>query len=179
LEPTTEEARKMKNRLFASLMIVALLGASGGALAQDCVKAVPLPKLRIGEGLLDFNDHKGARKPICVVIGGSFDIKIKTVGGYSVGIGAIQVRAKSASGPTIEGTNDPVVNKVTVTVDGTASTGDEFGFIIEVDGVGILDPMVRIVETDAIERGDLTDINEFLEEELGMSLEELQKLSTE
>jgi hypothetical protein len=169
----------MKNKIFASLMITALLGTSGSVFAQDCIDAVPLPQLRVGAGLLDFNDHANARKPICVKLGGSFKIRVITIGGLTLEPGDVVVQAKSSNGPTIEGTNDPASNKVTVEVNGVADVGDEFGFIIDVDGVGILDPMVRIVQTDAIERGDLEGINHVLESELGLSLEEVQKLGRE
>jgi hypothetical protein len=136
--------RKLSATSFAAVTLVALQSACA-APPPDCPNGGEL-KLTVGLYELSLNE----KKPICVTVPGEFKIKIHNPqsSGVSVGAGDATVGGKSTGGITINGSNDAPVNKITVVLNGTADLGDEFEFWINVEGVGKLDPKVKVVDND-------------------------------
>jgi len=120
---------------------------STSAQTPDCPPLNNL-KLTVDEYHLSLND----KRPICVTLPGTFKITIHQPGNATVAIGAgdVTVRAKESTGLTIDGSNDAPINKVTVNVDGDADADDIFAFWIEVEGVGTLDPRVRVIPSSQL-----------------------------
>lgn len=146
--------------------------ASTNAQPNDCAQLTNL-KLTVDEYQLSLND----KKPICVTTPGTFKIVIHQPGNSTVTIGAgdVTVSAKANTGLTINGSNDAPVNKITVTVDGDADINDEFGFWINVDGVGNLDPKVRVVGSSTMLNLKSQELYDTLDT-LSLTLDEANKL---
>jgi hypothetical protein len=160
-------------RITIATILVAFSG--GSALAQACVPVNP--KLWIDKYRLELKEQQ----PICVTMPGEFEIRIHQPGNSSVAIdiGDVTVHEKAEGGPTIRGVNDPTVNKVVVSVGGDPNEydpGDDFDFYIEVKGVGILDPRVRIVDTDTLAARKYRAIEELLDELFSMTIDEFRNL---
>lgn len=60
------------------------------------------------------------------------------------------MKQKAGSTLNISGDNSEKRRFIEVTVDGTGSFGDEAEFEINIDGLGMLDPKVRVVDNDAM-----------------------------
>ena len=135
-------------QLITVAIITACACASSNAEAPVCPPK-GMSMLTLSDYHLVFNE----KKPICVTVPGSFLIKIHNPpnSDFSVGKGDVTIEAKSSDGLTIIGTNDDEVDKITVTVDGNLEMGKEvYDFLIRVDGLGILDPKVRVVDNDTM-----------------------------
>ena len=113
-----------------------LFGLAVTAMAQD--DCPPRPTLKIDFHTLDFSETR----PICVRPNGTFRIKLKAQGDYVLDHSKITVGAKEGSIPVQKvSINGNDVMKVKV---GSFPSGTEHGYWIEVEGVGVLDPRVRI-----------------------------------
>lgn len=162
-----------KNLTVAIFLALALIASqSACAQAPECPPPNEL-QLTVGQYQLNLNE----KKPICVTVPGTFKIKIINPpnSDVNIGVGEVTVEAKSSAGLSIEGSNDAPVNKVTVEVEGTAEKGDEFSFLIRVEGVGVLDPKVRVVDNDTMMLLTSEAFYDALDT-LGLSLEEANKL---
>ena len=137
----------MNMKMILLLLGIVTLGcaASTSAQAPLCPPLNNL-KLNVDEYHLSLND----KRPICITSPGTFKITIQQPGNSTVAIGPgdVTVMAKEGSGLTIEGNNNAPVNKVTVNVSGNSNPGDIFAFWIHVDGVGTLDPKVRVIPSN-------------------------------
>ena len=156
--------------IFAAVAIIAMQSAC--AQPPDCPPAGDL-KLTVGQYQLNLNE----KKPICVTVPGTFKIIIHNPpsSGVTVGAGDATVKAKSSSGLTIEGDNAAPVNKITVEVDGSADPGDVFEFLIKVEGIGVLDPKVRVVDNNMMMSLQSAAFYDALDT-LGLTLEDANKL---
>jgi hypothetical protein len=78
---------------------------------------------------------------------------------------------------TIRGKNDPDKNQIDVVV--TLKTGkvvkegDEFKYWIAVDGIGKLDPRVRVKDADLLQNMQYDHANALFEDAFGMSIQQL------
>ena len=146
--------------------------ASTLAQAPDCPPSASL-QLTIGEYHISLNDNR----PICVSLPGTINITIKDPPGfgYEVDAGEVTAEAKFEGDVTIVGNNNSPTNKLKIEVDGTADPNDVFAFWIKVEGVGELDPKVRVVDNDVIERLHSEALYDLLGT-LGISLEDANKL---
>jgi hypothetical protein len=170
----------MKKNVVVILTGALILTAASTVSANDhCVAAVPLPQLWVDTGRLEFKDFNNTHKPICVHAGGTFQIWVRQPGNpdHEVEIDDIEVTPKDSDGPDISGSNDEAWNIVTVTVESTAVLGETYGYFIKVKGVGILDPRVQIIETDSIEREAWDELDQYLREQTGMTLEQIQGIT--
>lgn len=134
----------MKNKIILLTFGVIIWLFAGTANAGHHCANLPAMKLTIDVYHLDLND----KTPICVMVPGEFKIKIHNPAGF-VNEGDVTVRQKDDSEDPpvlIYGTNVAPANKITVKVEGNADYGDEIDFWIKVEGVGILDPRIRIVD---------------------------------
>lgn len=135
--------KNLATAVFSALLLLAMQSAC--AQTPECPPPNEL-RLTVGQYQLSLDE----KKPICVTVPGTFKIKIFNPpnSGVEIGSGDVTVEAKSSAGLSIEGSNDAPVNKITVEVGGSAEKGDEFGFLITVEGIGVLDPKVRVVDND-------------------------------
>jgi len=149
----------MKSRSIAALTLAGAftLAFPAAAVADHHCARLPDLKLTVKKNHLDLNDNR----PICTTVPGTFKVKINNPPGSGVEVGAGDVTARGKiddwSPPpsaTMEGDNSADKEYLVVEVKGSAAVGDEFGYWIEVEGVGTLDPTVRAIDTE--ERGDLT-----------------------
>ena len=137
----------MYRTFFSALFTIAILLTTATACAQAPVCPPPDKlNLKVGQYSLDLQD----KRPICVVLGGSFTLNIKTTSGVSVGLDDVKVKQKEGASVKISGRNNVDKKYVVVKVE---KVGDEpvdplDDFWIEVNGVGTLDPIVRVVDSD-------------------------------
>lgn len=152
----------MKTKIISTLLVLAVSVTAAPTYADDhCAKKAKL-ELEVDKYLLKLTEKK---KPICVTAPGSFKIKIVQPSDPSVNVpaGAARVHEKEGSALEIRGDNANVVNKIKVTVTGTADVGDEFDFLIEVDGVGILDPRIKIIDNDSLLQNNFNETADFFD----------------
>ena len=124
-----------------------LLGCTG--LASTAVACPPLTAMLITakENHLSLNDNA----PVCVplnedgTVDYTFQLKVVPQANPPV---AVSVEQKGSATVTIEGNNADDPAKVSVHVHGPAALGDEFSYIIYAEGIGMLDPKVRVIPSD-------------------------------
>lgn len=140
------------NRQATSILVPvsAILLLSAFSAYADCAN-LPSMRLTAKQNHLSLNDNM----PICVTRADdgtiNFTFKITIANPVQVTPGQVRVKQKDPNPqPQVEimGDNASPTNKVTVHVQGAADLGDEFAFLIEVDGIGLLDPMVRVVDSN-------------------------------
>ena len=151
------------------------------AIAQDnCAPTQPKPKVVIDYDSLEYSNHMGAGSPpehryraACVAPNTTFEIKLQDKSPGDVLVTAGSVRAEQvADGPdnvTVTGNNLNETDRlaVTVEVDGDLPA-DPVKYVIIVDGVGELDPKVRIVGSEmTLMTNELQAINGAVEEVFG------------
>ena len=132
----------MRTNKAYTLVGMLILMATAEAQADHHCANLPGMLLRIDTYHIELND----KRPICVIVGGEFNIRINDPSNL-VESGKVKVRQKDLSSPpkiTIEGANyDPDLLKVAV--DGDPEGEEYFDFWIEVEGVGKLDPRIRVI----------------------------------
>ena len=124
-----------------------LLGCTG--LVSTALACPPLTGVHITakENHLSLNDNA----PICVPLGNdgtvdyTFQIKVVPQAEQQF---AVSVKQKESATVTIEGNNADDPTKVSVRVQGPAEIDDEFGYIIHAEGIGELDPKVRVIPSN-------------------------------
>ena len=113
-----------------------------------------------------------AKDPICITVPGEFNIKIDnpSYSGVTVGAGDVTVRQKddpATAKVLISGDNTSPVNWLNVKVEPatgeTVYPDDEFDFWIDVKGVGILDPRIRVVPAGELNSLQWTAVKEVLD----------------
>ena len=136
----------------------------------DCAEMVQL-KLTVDKYHLELND----KRPICMTVPGMFKIKIKNVPNSSVTVGDGDVTVVQKDDPAeasvlingINGANGSPVNKVDVEIklapDKNVSYGDEFEFLIHVEGVGTLDPRIKVVDNEGLRSLQWAEIEDTLD----------------
>ena len=147
----------MRMKIFLALAATALIAYSGTASAQADCSNLPGMKLTIKQYSIDLND----RRPVCVYtenLPSKFIIQIVNPqnGGHTVEAGHVTVRQKVEPDDhqvDIKGDNASLSNKLVllVTVDKgpkwvpIENEPEEFEFWIKVEGVGTLDPRIRVI----------------------------------
>ncbi|NQV86904.1 MAG: hypothetical protein HQ492_07500 [Woeseiaceae bacterium] len=165
----------MKKNIILVVFLTATLGcvAATGAQADGCPNLASL-KLTVDQYHLDLND----KRPICVTSPGTFKIVIHQPGNSTVTVGAgdVTVSAKETTGVTIDGNNNAPLNKITVNVGAGGLPDDEFAFLIDVKGVGVLDPKVRVIPSSQLMKLRSDTFYDVLDT-LGLTLEDTNKLA--
>lgn len=105
--------------------------------------------------------------PKCIRSNSTFIIRVTPPGREH----KITVKQKPNVPFKIKGDNSANPDEVVVEVLGGVD-GDLYGYIITVDGHGMLDPEVRVVESRAFMRTQTDEADALLQEELGISLQE-------
>jgi len=162
------------SRLVAA-SAVTLLYATSAYAGHHCAN-LPGLMLTVKEYHLDLNDNR----PICVTVPGEFKIIIHSPpgSGVSVGSGEVSVGQKDDSDEpdvVIFGDNTSPTNKISVYLEGDAEVGDEFEFWINVEGVGMLDPRVRVIDNDALMRQQYDAVDDTMDA-FGLTFEDTKKL---
>jgi hypothetical protein len=143
----------MRTRIFLALAATALVAYSGTAAADPtCANRADL-KLTVKKYHIDLND----KRPVCVEVGEEFEIQIVNPhdGGHDVEQGHVTVQQKTDEKKAvmiIDGKNDSAIKRMTVSVNLASGmtekdykVGDEFSFWIRIEGVGTLDPRIRVI----------------------------------
>jgi len=119
------------------------------------------------------------KRPICVTSPGAFKIGIVIPPGSGITLqpGDASVKQKDSCNLTICGDNSEDVHKIAVTVSGVPDPeGDGLcDFLINVKGVGELDPKVRVVGDEIMSRLWADAVYDLLDT-LDISLEDVNKL---
>ena len=95
-----------------------------------------------------------SRKPICTKVPGTIKVRIKNPpnSDHVIAAGDVTVAQKPESPLTITGNNSANRLELVISVTGNASPDEEAKFFITVKDVGVLDPKVRVVDTDVLMR---------------------------
>jgi hypothetical protein len=148
-----EEVPKMNTKTVAVVPIVSIFFSmmffSQAVYANDCRHA--RMTLNIQKYALDYELKNFGKKKMCIEYGKSYHLDIKQAGNDDVpiAIGGITVYEKPGDIDAI-GSNDKVNPKsMTVTFGSAGDPARDHKFYIKVDGVGILDPIVRVVDNRA------------------------------
>jgi hypothetical protein len=141
----------MNTKATSILMPVAAIFLLSAVDAHANCANLPGMRLTAKENHLSLNDNA----PICVTRNDDgtidFTFRITIANPVEVNSGEVTVRQKDTSpNPQveIEGDNVSPTNRVTVRVQGEAELQDEFSYLIEVEGIGLLDPKVRVVDSN-------------------------------
>jgi hypothetical protein len=167
------------------LVIVAtsLLACSATVTADPSCANLPGLKLTVKKYSIDLNDNR----PVCITVPGEFKITINNPpgGDHTVNGGDVTVRQKvEAEDATvlINGANESPVNKLTVEVKLVEGKSfdeyDEFEFWIDVEGVGILDPRIKVVPGDELLMQQINAVEATLDS-WGETYEDFEKIRKE
>jgi hypothetical protein len=155
----------LRQLLIAGLALLAF----GEVDAQGCPNQDNI-MLKVDYHTLDFNE----KAPICVRPGETFKFKLIALGNYPLEPDDISIEPKNGGTFTIVSVNS--ANFMFVRVEDVTPSPDPLGFEIRVDGVGCLDPRVRIIENFAPLGRNFIDLEDQLIEEFGLSLTHLLEL---
>ena len=170
---------RLNSKAILIVAAIAALGTSANSLANHHLTGCngsALPKLWIGKHHISLSQTK----MICIRQGDRIRIKVKFINGLPDAIkndiaNHLGADEKANSNiDIIEGQHvyDATNEVYEIKVDPNVNVGDEGAFWIKVDGVGTLDPRVKIIPNLAYSLNQFDVLNEVLGEELGMSLEE-------
>lgn len=130
-------------------------------------------------------------KPVCVErdaagnIDATIEMDIKIGSDITIGLDAVTINEKPGGTVTIRGVNDTLVDHVEIDVDGTGNEGQVFSFDVRVEGLGYLDPRIRIVDDsdsllilgrairEAIDTGKLLSDPTMTDDEMARQLQDL------
>ncbi|MDH4048451.1 MAG: hypothetical protein OEW68_10260 [Gammaproteobacteria bacterium] len=154
--------------LRAAVICAGIFAMSASANAQQCPA---MPKLKIDFHTLDFTEPK----PVCVRRNGFFGIKLKALGDYQLDYSKVSVEQKSGIEQITK--DDLVGNDVMlVKVGNFTAGGPDPGYKIHVDGVGTLDPRVRIIPSYIAFAPNHVAAEDYMLEDYGLSISGLQEL---
>ena len=168
--------------LLASAVLVLSIFAAPAHADPNCAKLTQMT-LTVEKYHLDLNDSR----PVCITVPGAFKINIKNLPNTGVTVGAGDVTVVQKNDPAeasviIEGVNGAdgsPVNKVAVEVRPVAGknveTDDEFEFWIHVEGVGKLDPRIKVVGNEFLQSLQWAEIDDTLDT-LDLELEDVFRL---
>ncbi len=105
-------------------------------------------KLEVDEYHLVLN----VKKPFCTRVPGTVRLPIenKPNADHQIQPGDVTVTQKANSPLTISGDNSANRLELIIKVTGVAKVNEEAGFLIAVKDVGVLDPKVRVIDTNAL-----------------------------
>ena len=158
----------MKNRTLSIVttgLAVALLFASNLASAT-CPSP---PKLFIGDHKLELTLDVP-----CAAPDGNFYIIVEPDAG--VLIPTIEVKEKDSAGPNVRGGNVDVPEIIAIKVAPSATPGTELHYFISVDGIGKLDPRVRVIPSIMLLNPELAQVGRFLKENYFFDLDTIAKI---
>ena len=157
----------IKTNFLATGTGLALLLSAAGAQADDHCADVPNIRLTAAQNHLWLNSNN---KPVCVspdadgMIDHTFVIKIMNPVEVSAGdVTVIHKGDDEDPAVTITGDNSQPANKVTIRIEGEADVDDIFDYLIDVDGIGVLDPRVRVVDSDTETSLQIAALEDFLD----------------
>jgi hypothetical protein len=150
-------------------LCLAALGVANPAMAQ--VQCPGRPTLKIDFHTLNFSEHK----PICVRPNGVFRIKLKAKGTYTLDYSKIDVEGKTGPGTFTKLSINPDNDVMRVRVSGYP-VDTEAEFMIIVDGVGELDPRVRINNSFLALTIDQELMDDYALDNFGLSLLDLKEI---
>ena len=142
----------MKKKLYLAVLAIALSVLATPSQAQECARARSL-LLTVYTYHLDLND----RMPVCVTLSdidnGTAEFRIRIQDrDHLVFLGSVKIEAKNSEDAkiNISGINDKEFNEIIVKVSLVNDSirpalDEEYEYFIQVDGVGILDPRIRII----------------------------------
>ncbi len=105
-------------------------------------------KLKIDEYHLELN----VKEPFCIRVPGTVRLPIenKPNADHQIQPGDVTVKQKANSPLTITGDNSVDRLELIIKITGVAKVNDEASFLISVKDVGVLDPKVRVIDTNAL-----------------------------
>jgi hypothetical protein len=97
---------------------------------------------------LDLNKmHLVPKSAKCITAGSTVKMKITVTGNdLQIGAGDVVITPKPGNPAWLNGSNNADPDEIVFTVPGTVTSGEQFKYLINVAGVGILDPIVRVVD---------------------------------
>lgn len=130
-------------------------------------------KLEIDEYHLVLN----VKKPFCTRVPGTVRLPIenKPNADHQIQAGDVTVAQKANSPLTITGSNSANRLELIISVTGVANVNEEADFLITVKDVGMLDPKVRVIDTDALLRLLAQAIREALDT-LGLNWDDVARV---
>ena len=150
---------------FMYRLVLVCLGAFGAASPANAGNCKNDPQLKIDKHTLDFNGHK----PVCLNLGTTtFTIKLITLGNFDLNYEKLTVVQKDGPGTIVKHGIDADGNLV-VKIEGY-SAGDEPRYKIKLEGVGELDPRVRISENLLSLKPNYAAIDNYLLNEYELNL---------
>ena len=160
--------RIIRHSLVATAILIAVPAAQ--ASSHQCADLKNM-KLGIDEYYLELD----SRKPICTKVPGTIKVRIKNPpnSDHVIAKGDV-VTQKPGSPLTITGNNSADRLELVISVTGDASADEEAKFFITVKDVGVLDPKVRVVDTDVLLRLLTHAIDEALDL-LGLEWEDAER----
>jgi len=165
--------RRIALHYMGPLVVAAMLAAPAVSAAGPCYARNVVLHLQ------QYMIHLAPAEPRCVAVGGTFEVRLPQGNSVTPAVGDVTVHEKSAGGVQIRGSNDPDANVVVVSVDGTAAAGTEVAYLVEIRGVGKLDPVVRVVGGGELRSARWNAYVDMLSADLGMTLEEASELNRE
>jgi hypothetical protein len=144
------------------LPVMALFMLLGNAYASNHEECADLDsmELKVKKSHLVLKDKSDEDRPACIVPGGSFAIQVKTSGGADVEAGDVTANAPGGSSLNISGSNSDDADWLVINVTGTGNPNDEVKYEIHVEGVGMLDPRVRVIDVEERRRIQLGVLEE-------------------
>jgi hypothetical protein len=137
----------MKKKIYLAVVAVALSVLATPVYAQrDCADSTTVTLL-VSKYQLNLID----KAPVCITVARPvFAIRVVVAGNVQE-MGKVKVSQKKSQVPrpiTIDGDYDSASKLLLVSLSGTLNEGEVFEYFIEVEGVGSLDPKIRIIPVD-------------------------------
>lgn len=153
--------------------LILLLSAAASAVEQEesCTPRTRPPILIVDHDTLDFHQDK----PTCVNKNGTFKIRVVFENGFTASEHDFIIRNKAKSGKIRLKSYNKKRQWLNVKVE-DLSPETEYQYWIKVNGVGTIDPRVRVIDTPAAAddaKIRLKRVSEFLFDELGVELQAL------
>jgi len=154
---------KLKNGTV--LAVVATFALWGGAHADDhndCADLNSL-ELKVKDNHLALKDKTDEDFPACIALGGKFTIKVKATGGVTIEKDDVTANEVAGAPLTISGDNAVDEKLLVIHVTGDSAPSGLIKYEIHVDGIGMLDPRVRVVDVEELQRIQLGVLKETIE----------------
>lgn len=164
----------MNTKQLTALLFVAMLINVETATAED-EECATMTSLRLIVD--DYHLRLNSKKPICVTSPGTVRIRVRPrlLSGYVIPPNSVRVEQKEGSPLTIEGNNADDAGKIKVSIGHGGTKNTNFDFLITVDGIGVLDPKVRVVGEQFLELHKKSELLDTLDA-LDLTLEQATNL---
>ena len=151
--------RLKRDTVLAGVMSFMLWNCANAADHDDCADLDSL-ELKVRPGQLVLKDKSDEDFPACMVPGSTFSIEVKASGGADVGVGDVTANEVGGSPLAISGNNEGDKDWLVINVTSNATPGTIVKYEIHVEGIGMLDPRVRVVDVEEQERIQLGVLEE-------------------